>query len=213
MDYIKYSNTLAKNKQIIDLLNREIELLKKQNIIQTREINIHKQIIQDRDLSIKELHISNQKLNHLITQLKDHINKSDNIISDYQNRLDNKLLSVPNLNKKLEYFINSVKIKETDYATDNILELLRVLPNKIISTYIELKDYQLNTNILLFSKYGKYINKHNTFGKNIDCVKCSNNTVHIPLECCHYICCNCIFTIDKCPTCKCLYDLDFSIKL
>ena len=32
MDYIKYSSTLAKNKQIIDLLNREIELLKKQKV-------------------------------------------------------------------------------------------------------------------------------------------------------------------------------------
>ena len=219
MDNIKYFTVLSKNKQIVDLLNREIELLNKQNIIQTREINIHKQTIQERDLSINELHKNNSKLNHMVIQLEDHINKSENIISNYQNRLDkylsidNKSLSVPDLNNKLDHFINSIIIKETIHATDNILELLCILPNEIISTYMQLKDHQLNINHLLFSKYGKYINKYTMFGKKMDCTKCLNNTVHIPLECCHYICYNCIFIMNKCLTCKCLYDLDFSIKL
>lgn len=224
MEYYASQNIQLSDE--ISKLKHDKDTLDKQHIVLKEQIITFEQNNESNKLKINKFGIKIGELNQQIIKLQLNISTSDNIISDYKQKLDIcstvdthillnaiSLLCHEDMSKRLGYLLESIKIQETIYATNNILEILVSLPKSIMSTYIILKEYKLNINTLLFSKYGKYINKYTLFGKNMDCSKCSKNTVHIPLECCHYICCDCIFSYNKCFECKCIYGLDFSIKL
>ena len=128
------------------------------------------------------------------------ISEAYNNLGLYYYEIDNnydisKLYFIEAIKRDVGDAINNIKLVTTPLERYIIFRQNSIL----IENYKDNKDYNNDRHVIIFK------NRLNFSNKVMECVICMNEYMHIPLECCHYICVDCypkIIKSQKCPLCR-----------